>query len=337
MMNEQNIRVLLKNRPIGWPTEDDFEIEVSQIPSIKEGEILLQTMWLSLDPYMRGRMNDAKSYADPVQIGAPMVGGAVAKVIESRSPMFSKNDIVEGRIGWQKYAVSSGIELRTIDKSLGPIQTAIGILGMPGLTAYFGFLDVCEPRPGDIVVVSAASGAVGQVVGQIAKIMGCTVIGTAGSDEKIKFILDELGFDYGINYKSDDISESLDKFCPDGIDIYFDNVGGELTDAVMERLRVGARISVCGQISQYNNSQLQLGPRNIGSLVRSQAKMQGFLVHAYSNKYPEGLDKMSKWIKEGKLKYKEDIVKGIENAPKTFIGMLNGENFGKTLIKVSDD
>ena len=220
MIEEKNVRILLKNRPDGWPTEKDFEIEVSQIPSINEGEILLKTMWLSLDPYMRGRMNDAKSYADPVQIGSPMVGGAVAKVIESRSPMYSKNDIVEGRIGWQKYAVSSGIELRTIDQSLGPIQTSIGILGMPGLTAYFGFLDVCEPRPGDIVVVSAASGAVGQVVGQIAKIMGCTVIGTAGSDEKISFILDELGFDYGINYKTENILESLDKFCPDGIDIY---------------------------------------------------------------------------------------------------------------------
>ena len=337
MIEEKNVRILLKNRPDGWPTEKDFEIEVSQIPSINEGEILLKTMWLSLDPYMRGRMNDAKSYADPVQIGSPMVGGAVAKVIESRSPMYSKNDIVEGRIGWQKYAVSSGIELRTIDQSLGPIQTSIGILGMPGLTAYFGFLDVCEPRPGDIVVVSAASGAVGQVVGQIAKIMGCTVIGTAGSDEKIRFILDELGFDYGINYKTENILESLDKFCPDGIDIYFDNVGGELTDAVMDRLRIGARISVCGQISQYNNSQPELGPRNLGALVRTQSKMQGFLVHSYSNRYQEGLDRMSKWIEEGKLKYKEFIVPGIENAPKTFLGMLNGENFGKTLIKVSDD
>jgi NADPH-dependent curcumin reductase CurA len=334
MNHDANVSVLLKSRPIGLPKLEDFDIVSSEIPVIGEGEVLLEILWISLDPYMRGRMNDAKSYAPSVRIGEPMIAGVVAQIKSSRTPLFVEGDIVEGRSGWQKYAVSDGIGLRKIDPALAPIQTAVGILGMPGLTAYFGFLDVCEPKPGDIVVVSAASGAVGQVVGQIAKLMGCLVIGTAGTDEKVSYIVNDLGFDYGINYRSQNIGESLDKYCPDGIDIYFDNVGGELTDLVMERLKIGARISVCGQISQYNNSQLELGPRNMGNLVKSQAKMQGFLVFAYEYRYPQALERMADWISKGKLKYKEDIVDGIENAPKTFIGMLNGENFGKTLIRI---
>ena len=336
MNNEINLRILLKSRPVGFPTEDDFQIMESVIPEPEEGEILVKVEWLSLDPYMRGRMNDAKSYASPVEIGEVMVGGAAGRVINSRSPAFSVGDAVEGRLGWQKYALSDGSGVRKVDESLGPLQTSIGILGMPGLTAYFGFLDVCAPKPGVIVVVYAASGSVGQLVGQIAKIMGCKVIGTAGSDSKVQYIVEELGFDSGINYKTQNVSEALDEECPDGIDVYFDNVGGFVTDAVMDRLNIRARIAVCGQISQYNLKEPDLAPRNLGILTRSQAKMEGFLVFAYENRYDEGLNMMAKWIKEGKLRYREDVVEGLENAPKTFIGMLNGENFGKTLIKVSN-
>ena len=216
------------------------------------------------------------------------------------------------------------------------MQTAVGVLGMPGLTAYFGFLDVCDPTPGDTVVVSAASGAVGQIVGQIAKIMGCKVIGTVGSEPKAKFIVEELGFDYASNYKTSDVAQSLDNLCPEGIDVYFDNVGGIVTDAVMDRINIGARIAICAQISQYNLKTPDLAPRNLGLLTRSQAKMEGFLVFAYESRYDEGIARMAAWIKEGKLKYKEDVVIGLKNAPKTFIGMLNGENFGKTLIKVAE-
>ncbi len=336
MDNEVNLRVLLKSRPVGFPTEEDFQIVESSIPEPEEGEILVKVEWLSLDPYMRGRMNDAKSYASPVEIGEVMVGGAAGTVVNSRTPAFSVGDTVEGRLGWQSYALSDGSGVRKVDESLGPLQTSIGILGMPGLTAYFGFLDVCEPNPGETVVVSAASGAVGQIVGQIAKIMGCKVTGTAGSDSKVQYIVDELGFDSGINYKTQNVGEALDEECPEGIDVYFDNVGGLVTDAVMDRLNIRARIAVCGQISQYNLKEPDLAPRNFGILTRSQAKMEGFLVFAYENRYDEGLNMMAKWIKEGKLSYREDVVEGLENAPRTFIGMLNGENFGKTLIKVSN-
>ena len=336
MSTEINVRVLLKSRPNGFPTEDDFDVVESPIPQPQQGEILMESLWLSLDPYMRGRMNEAKSYAPSVNVGESMVGGAVARVVESRSPLFSPGDIVEGRFGWQSYAISNGIGVRKVDESLAPVQTAVGVLGMPGLTAYFGFLDVCDPKPGDTVVVSAASGAVGQIVGQIAKIMGCKVVGTAGSEAKVKFIVDELGFDYAINYKTTDVGQSLDELCPEGIDVYFDNVGGLVTDAVMDRINTGARIAICGQISQYNLKTPDMAPRNLGLLTRSQAKMEGFLVFAYESRYEEGITRMASWIKEGKLKYKEDVVVGLKNAPRAFIGMLNGENFGKTLIKISE-
>ena len=260
MSTEINVRVLLKSRPNGFPTEDDFDVVESPIPQPQQGEILMESLWLSLDPYMRGRMNEAKSYAPSVNVGESMVGGAVARVVESRSPLFSPGDIVEGRFGWQSYAISNGIGVRKVDESLAPVQTAVGVLGMPGLTAYFGFLDVCDPKPGDTVVVSAASGAVGQIVGQIAKIMGCKVVGTAGSEAKVKFIVDELGFDYAINYKTTDVAQSLDELCPEGIDVYFENVGGKVLDSVLPLLNDFARIPVCGIISAYNSTELPSGP-----------------------------------------------------------------------------
>jgi len=333
--SESNIKVLLAARPKGYPRNEDFLVIESEIPKIKEGELLVKIDWLSLDPYMRGRMNDVKSYAPSVEVGEVMVGGAVGTIIESRTSLFSTGEIVEGSFGWQSYALSNGLGLRKINPELGPIQSSIGVLGMPGLTAYFGLLDVCQPIAGDTVVVSAASGAVGQIAGQIAKIMGCRVIGTAGTNEKVQFIVDELGFDVGINYKTENVGASLNSACTDGIDIYFDNVGGFVTDEVIKRINTGARIAICGQVSQYNLEEPELGPRNLFHLTKSQAKMEGFLVFAYQARYDEALHRLSKWINQDKLKYKEDIVEGIKNAPQTFIGMLNGENLGKTLIKVS--
>ena len=337
MADGTNRKITLKSRPDGYPEPADFEMIEEPIPRPREGEVLIQSIWLSLDPYMRGRMRDAASYAPSVQLGDVMVGGAVGRIVESRTPVFSVGEIVEGRLGWQEYAVSDGRDLRRVDPALGPLSTSLGILGMPGMTAYFGFLDVCDPRPGDTVVVSAASGAVGQVVGQIAKIMGCYVVGTAGTKDKIDYIVNELGFDAGINYKTENVVDALAAACPLGIDIYFDNVGGPVTDAVMENLADFARISVCGQISQYNLAEPEMGPRNTRNLTTHQARMEGFLVFQFANRHEEGRRRIAGWIREGKMKYKEDVVEGIENAPTAFIGMLRGENFGKMLIKVSEE
>jgi NADPH-dependent curcumin reductase CurA len=252
-------------------------------------------------------------------------------------PSFSVGDIVEGALGWQKYAISDGHGLRKVDQQLGPLSTAVGVLGMPGLTAYFGFLDVGNPKPGDMVFVSAASGAVGQIVGQLAKIVGCQVIGTAGSDAKVDFIVRELGFDAGINYKTEDLRAKIATLCPRGIDVYFDNVGGETSDVVMNNLSDFARIIICGQISQYNLADPEMGPRNIGLLITHRARMEGFLVTQFQNRYAEGRQRLAQWIREGKLKYREDIVDGLEKAPKAFIGMMNGTNFGKLVVRVSKE
>ena len=261
----------------------------------------------------------------------------MCRIVESRTPAYEVGEIVDVELGWQEYGVLAGQNLRRVDPSMGPLSTALGILGMTGMTAYFGFLEVCQPRPGDTVVVSAASGAVGQVVGQIARIMGCYVVGTAGSQEKIDYIVDELGFDVGINYKTDNVPEALAEVCPLGIDVYFDNVGGPMTDAVMENLADFARVAICGQLSQYNLSKPELGPRNIRNLNIHQARMEGFLNYSFANRFEVGRRHISQWIREGKMKYREDVTEGIENAPSAFIGMLRGENFGKTLVKVSDE
>lgn len=337
MTQEHNSKVVMKSRPSGYPKESDFELVEEPIPQPREGEVLIHTLWLSLDPYMRGRMRDVQSYAPSLSEGDVIVGGTVGRVVESRTPAFAVGEIVEGPLGWQEYAVSDGRNLRRVDPALGPLSTALGILGMPGMTAYFGFLSVCEPRPGDTVVVSAASGAVGQVVGQIAKLMGCRVVGTAGTQEKVDFIVNELGFDVGINYKTENISEALAAACPLGIDVYFDNVGGPVSDAVMENLADFARIAICGQISQYNSEEPVMGPRNIRLLTTHQARMEGFLVFQFANRHEEGRQRLAGWIREGKVKYKEDVVDGLQNAPRAFIGMMHGENFGKLLVKVSGE
>ncbi|MCH7745543.1 MAG: NADP-dependent oxidoreductase [Chloroflexi bacterium] len=337
MSSAINRQITLAARPDGYPSESDFKQVESPVPQPGEGEVVVRTIWLSLDPYQRGRMRDAQSYAVPVALGEVIVGGIVGRVVETRTPAFAVGDIVEGSLGWQDYGVSDGRNLRKVDTKLGPISTAIGVLGMPGMTAYFGFLDVAEPKPGDTVVVSAASGAVGAIVGQISKIMGCRTVGIAGTQAKIDYIVDELGFDVGINYKTENVASALADACPQGIDVYFDNVGGPITDAVLEQISVGARISICGQISQYNVEEPEPGPRNLGLLVRNQAKIQGFLVGQFANRHEEARLRIAQWIREGRVKYKEDVVEGLENAPRAFIGLMRGENFGKLLIKVSDE
>ena len=336
MSSEINRRIVLAERPAAYPEHKHFRLEEVPIPKPNEGEALVETIWLSLDPYMRGRMREGPSYATPVQIGGVMTGGVVGRVVESRTPELSVGDIVDGSLGWQEYAVSRPGALRKVDPDLAPISTAVGVLGMPGMTAYFGFLDVCEPEVGDTVVVSAASGAVGQVVGQIGKIMGCRVVGTAGTDEKVDFIVNELGFDAGINYKTEDVDSALAVACPDGIDAYFDNVGGFVTDAVMQQTNVHARVAICGQISQYNLPEPELAPRSLGLLIQKQAKVEGFLVFNFAHRHDHARQRMAQWIRTGQLKYKEDAVDGLENAPEAFIGMMTGENFGKLIVRVGE-
>jgi NADPH-dependent curcumin reductase CurA len=266
-----------------------------------------------------------------------MVGGTVGKVIESHHPGFKADDIVEGRLGWQEYAVSDGTGLRKVDPSLAPISTALGVLGMPGLTAYFGLLDIGRPRPGETVVVSGAAGAVGSLVGQIAKIKGCRAVGIAGSDQKVAWLVNELGFDAAFNYKAaGDYADELQKLCPSGIDVYFDNVGGAITDAVFRLINTGARISICGQISQYNLEESEMGPRPLGVLLTKQARAEGFLVFQFTERYQEGLRQMAEWLRDGRIKYREEFVEGLENAPRAFIDMLKGKNTGKQLIRIAD-
>ena len=332
-----NRQITLASRPVGYPKESDFKLVESPIPTPGKEEVLVQMIYLSVDPYMRGRMNDVKSYAPPFQIGGVAGGGAVGKVVESNDPRFNKGDYVEGMMAWREYAAFPGSQLRKLDPALAPISTALGVLGMPGLTAYFGLLDICHPKAGETAVVSGAAGAVGSIAGQIAKIMGCRVVGSAGDDSKVDYLLSDLGFDAAFNYKPvTDYREKLQELCPAGIDVYFDNVGGEMTDAVFMLMNTRARISVCGQISQYNIDKPEMGPRLLGALIVKQARAEGFLVFQFADRFEEGIRQMATWLAEGKLKYREDIEQGIENTPRAFIGMLRGRNTGKQLVKVGD-
>jgi hypothetical protein len=330
-----NLQIRMAAHPVGFPKSSDFEIGESSIPDIGEGEMLLKTLYLSVDPYMRGRMNTRKSYAAGVQIGEIMIGRTVSEVIASNDSDFAVGDIVWSSTGWQAYGVAQAKGVRKIDQALAPVSTALGILGMPGMTAYFGLLSVGQPKEGETVVVSAAAGAVGSLVGQIAKVKGCRAVGIAGSDEKVNYIVDELGFDGAFNYKTaTDYKAELQRLCPDGVDVYFENVGGTITDAVFTRLNMYGRISVCGQISQYNLTEPEMGPRIMGGFISKRLRMQGFLVGDFSDRHEEGLVEMAGWLKEGRLKYREDIVEGLVNAPEAFIGMLQGDNIGKRLVKV---
>lgn len=332
-----NRQITLAARPVGFPKVSDFQLVYSPVPSPVAGDVLVRSVYLSLDPYMRGRMNNAESYARPVAIGEVMTGGAVGFVVESRDPAFRSGDAVEGMLGWQEYAVAQARDLRKVDPVLAPISTALGVLGMPGLTAYFGMLEIGDPKPGETVVVSGAAGAVGMLAGQIAKIEGCRVVGVAGSDAKVAWLCDELGFDAAFNYNTAEGCErALEDLCPAGIDVYFDNVGGVVTDAVVQLINVKARIAVCGQISQYNLETAEAGPRWLHQLIVKQAKVQGFLISAYAERFPEGRAQLAAWLAQGKLKYREHVAQGIEAAPQAFIGMLQGKNQGKQLVQLSE-
>jgi NADPH-dependent curcumin reductase CurA len=307
------------------------------MPHAGAGEALVRALYLSVDPYMRGRMTGKTTYAKGVQPGEVMVGGVVGEVVESNDPRAARGDIVEGMLGWQDYAVAPAKTLRKIDPANGPISTALYVMGMPGLTAYFGLLDICRPQPGETVVISGAAGAVGSLVGQIAKIKRCRAIGVAGSDEKIRYLTEELGLDGGFNYKeTSDYTAKLKELCPNGIDVYFDNVGGEITDAAIRTINTRARIAVCGQISQYNAEEPEMGPRWLSQLVAKQAKVEGFLVTQFADRYEEGLKQLATWLRDGRIRYREDVVEGLENAPAAFIGMMQGKNIGKQLVKVAE-
>jgi NADPH-dependent curcumin reductase CurA len=335
-MSSVNRQITLAAKPVGMPKESDFEITEGPLPHAGAGEAVVRTLYLSVDPYMRGRITGRNTYARGIQPGEVMVGGVVGEVVESNDPRMTKGDIVEGMLGWQDYAVAQAKSLRKIDPNTAPITTALYVLGMPGLTAYFGLLDIARPQPGETVVISGAGGAVGSIVGQIAKIKRCRAIGVAGSNEKVQFITRELGFDGGFNYKeSDNYAASLKNLCPNGVDVYFDNVGGPLTDEVIRQVNTKARIAVCGQISQYNSESPDMGPRWLGQLVVKQAKIEGFLVFQFADRYEEALKQLGTWLREGRIKYREDIVEGLENAPAAFIGMLQGHNIGKQLVKVA--
>ncbi len=329
-MSNVNRKFTLAARPVGYPKPSDFDLVTEPIPTPNDGEVLVRTNYLSVDPYMRGRMNDRASYAPNVQIGEAMVGSVVGEVVASKHSDFQVGDFATGGLGWQEYGVSDGSNLRKVDPTLAPISTALGILGMPGLTAYFGLLEICNPQPGETVFVSAAAGAVGSLVGQIAKIKGCRAVGSAGSAEKVDYVVNELGFDAAFDYKTtEDYGEKLTEQCPDGIDVYFDNVGGAITDAVFPLINVKARVSICGQISQYNLEDPEQGPRFLWHLIVKRAKIEGFLVFEFVDKHDDGLREMAEWIQEGKLKYREEIAEGFENAPAAFIAAISASNWSK--------
>jgi NADPH-dependent curcumin reductase CurA len=333
-----NRRVVLAARPTGFPKDEDFRLERQPVLPPGEGEFRARIEYLSLDPYMRGRMAAGKSYVAPVEIGDVMPGGAVARVIESRHPGFAVGDFVNGLFGWQEYATSDGAGVMKVDPAIAPVSTALGVLGMPGLTAYFGLLDVGSPKSGETVVVSAASGAVGAVVGQIARLKGCRAVGIAGTDEKCAYIRDELRFDAAINYKTTpELSQALAEACPKGVDVYFDNVGGEILDATLRHINPRARIVICGMISEYNLEKPPVGPRPGRYLLVNRARMEGFIVFDYRQRYAEGLAALAGWVRGGQVKYREDVVEGLDNAPRAFLGLLQGKNFGKLLVRVNTE
>ena len=338
MENQRNRKILLANRPVGMPDESNFEMIEENIPQINEGEVLIRTLYLSVDPYMRGRMSAAKSYAKPYVVGEPFKGGMVGKVVESRNPRFEVDQFVEGTLEWAEYNVSDGSTIRKVNPDLAPVTTALHVLGMPGMTAYCGLIYIGEPKEGETVVISGASGAVGTIVGQIAKLKGCRVVGIAGGEDKCAFLTNELGFDAAINYKTtENLRKALKEACPNGVDVYFDNVGGAVSDAVMTLINFQSRSIICGQISQYNLEKPEMGPRVAGQLLTTSSLMKGFIVGDYAAHFKEGSIQLSQWVKEGKLQYRENIVEGFENTVEAFLGLFRGDNIGKQLVKVAKD
>jgi NADPH-dependent curcumin reductase CurA len=326
-----NKRVLLAGRPVGAVTESNFRVDESPIPRPGEGEVLVKNLWLSLDPYMRGRMSDAKSYVKGVDIGEVMVGQTAGEVVESRHPQLRKGDKVLTQLGWQLYGATK--EATKVDDSLAPLSYYLGVLGMPGMTAYFGLKEIGQPKPGETVVVSAASGAVGSVVGQLAKIQGCRAVGIAGGREKCDYVIRELGFDACVDYKAGNLRDALKDACPKGVDVYFDNVGGEILDTLLARMNLFGRIVLCGLISEYNAAQ-PYGLKNIRAVLVNRLKLQGMIVFDWKDRYGEALKALAGYLSQGRLKYRESVVQGLESAPRGLMDLLNGKNFGKQLVKL---
>ena len=336
-----NTKVLLKQRPNGEPAETDFEIVTDDLPTIKDGHILTRTIYLSLDPYMRGRMSDARSYAEPTPVGGVMTGGTVSVVEASKNDRFKEGDFVVAHTGWQAYAVSDGKGVRTLRPDVSPISTGIGVLGMPGMTAYTGLKNIGKPKEGETLVVAAASGPVGSAVGQIAQINGSRAIGVTGSDKKCAFVVNELGFDACLNHKAEDFEAQLAAACPDGIDVYWENVAGRVLEAVIPHLNFFSRMPVCGLISQYSMTDLPIEENKLPDLMRAvltnRTRIQGFIVTDFGKDFKDFITDMTEWVANGKVKFKEHRIKGLENAPKGLLGLLKGDNFGKTIVEVSDD
>jgi NADPH-dependent curcumin reductase CurA len=333
-MNAVNHQFRLAARPQGMVKREDFDYVEEPLPELTDGQVLVKTAYISLDPAMRGWMAEGRSYVPPVQIGEVMRAGTVGEVVESKARKLAVGDRVSGWLGVQQYAVCNENEVFKVDTEAAPLPTYLGALGMPGVTAYFGLLDIGAPKEGETVVVSGAAGAVGSVVGQIAKLKGCRVVGIAGGPEKCKWIVDELGFDAAIDYKSEDVNAALREHCPEGVDVYFDNVGGEILDAVLARLALKARVAICGAISQYNNLDAVKGPSNYMSLLVNRARMEGFVVIDYMSRAPEAVREMAAWIAEGKLVAREEVVEGFENFPDALQRLFRGENVGKLVLKV---
>ncbi|MBI3526166.1 MAG: NADP-dependent oxidoreductase [Betaproteobacteria bacterium] len=331
-MTEKNLQIVLASRPAAWVEAENFRLVESDIPEPKEGELLVRNHYLSLDPYMRGRMNDTKSYAQPVVIGAVMVGGTVGEVVKSCHPKFQAGDKVVGQLGWQLYGISDGSLLQKVDAGKVPLSAYLGVLGMPGVTAWIGLLDICTPKAGETVVVTAASGAVGSVVGQLAKIHGYRAVGIAGGAEKCRYVVEELGFDACIDYKAGKLWADLKAATPDGIDCLFENVGGEIFDTLLGRMNPFSRIAVCGLISQYNSAPYPM--KNIGSVLVNRIKMQGFIVSEHLPRWPVALAELAGHVGSGRIKYRESVAQGLAQAPAAFIGMLKGQNFGKQVVKL---
>lgn len=338
-------RIVLARRPVGMPTPDCFRLEEGPLPLVGPGQVLLETLYLSLDPYMRGRMSDGPSYAEPVAVGGVMVGGTVNRVIASAAPDFAPGDLVLGNVGWQSHALvgpdtAALAALVKLDPALAPPSWSLGVLGMPGLTAYVGLLDLGQPKPGDTVVVASATGPVGATVGQIAKLKGCRIVGIAGGAEKCEFAVKELGFDACLDHHREDLAKVLKDACPRGIDVYFENVGGKVLQAVVPLLNVGARVPVCGVIAWYNLTQLPDGPDQTPVLMRNiltkRLKVQGFIVSDHYDRLGAFHRDMAGWVRSGQVKYREDLKTGLEEAPGAFLGLLQGKNFGKVVVKVGD-
>jgi hypothetical protein len=330
-----NGQILLKSRPTGAPSAANFELVRTEAPAPRDGEVLLKTRYLSLDPYMRGRMNDGPSYAPPAQLGQPMVGGTVSEVAASKNKDFKEGDVVASYVGWQEYALSNGAGLTKLDPAMvKPLSLAVGLLGMPGMTAYAGLMEIGQPKQGETVVVSAASGAVGSVVGQLAKIKGCRAVGVAGGPDKCRHVVEGLGFDACVDHRGDNLRERIAAACPKGVDVYFENVGGATQRAVWPLLNNFARVPVCGMIAEYSNPAPSPGP-DLRTVLVKRMTVRGFIVTDLAPKYPQAHRELAGWYHEGKIKYREDVVEGLEKAPEAFLGLLQGKNFGKLVVKVA--